>query len=397
MRSKDEAGAPQEHRYYKRVIRRATTICGGLAVAVSLFLPVGPSAATSPIQAVPLSPPAPTAASSPSTPYERVWMTPVTSTAPMELALTPTVVLLAGADTPLEARSLENGSVVWTSSAAIGMPVVSEGRVFGIGDGRLQAISLDRGEPLWSVPLDGASTGPTLAADLVVVAAGDYFHAYRTGDGAPLWRQSLGAPALGRPIDAGGLVIVTLHNNQVAAFDRQTGNPAWRAALDSPPSPAAAGHERLFFGTAAGICALHVRSGDLAWCFRTAPVPAAGAPLVDGPLVYFALRDNTLRAFEPGGTLKRLESLPARPTAGPFRAGTHVAVPMATGTFALLALAGPQAPPKAAFDPLAGHTLQAAAGSADGGSLVSLTDEIGGGRFLIGYRQKVVAPPAKTP
>jgi hypothetical protein len=396
MRSKDEAGAPREHRYYKRVIRRATTICGGVTVAVNLFLPVVPSGATSANQIVPDAKPPTANATSAS--YERVWMVPVASTSPMAMAMAPAAVILAGENRPLEARSLENGGIIWTSSVTIGTePAIGDGRIFGVGERQLHAVSLDRGEPVWTAALDGASTGPMVDADMVVVAAGEELRAYRTSDGGALWRRTLGAAALHRPLPAGSLVVVTLAGNQLAAFDRQTGNPAWHAQLDSTPGPAAASRDRLLFGTEAGICAVHLRNGRIAWCFRTAPVPAAGAALIDGASAYFALRDNTLRRLSRGGTLTRLESLPARPVAGPLRAGAHLAVPMATGAFALLALAGPPTAPRLAFEQPPGHTLESAAVSTDGTWLVSLTSEVGGGRSLAGYRQKAVAPPAKSP
>ncbi len=403
MRSKDEAGAPREHRYYKRVIRRPTTICGGLAVVVGLSLPVEPLAADPPVQSVPATPasPAPPAAAAL---YETVWTVSIDSRDEARLALLSSAVVLAVKDAPVEARALENGQVAWRSTVVLdGAPVAANGWLVGVGGGQIHAISATGGQPDWSVALEHASPGPLAMRDVVVVPTGEELRAYRTKDGSMLWRQAMGAAAVMPPVDAGASVVVTLAGNVVAAVDAQSGAQRWRTTLDSTPGSMAVAKDRLLFGTASGICALELASGHIDWCFRATPVPAAGAPFIDGDLAYVALRDNTLRAFSLGGTLRRLESLPARPTSGPIRAGTHLAVPLATSGIGLLALSGAATPPVLAFEPAPRRSLDAAAVSADGTWIVTLSAEVGGGRSLTAYRRKppaappAPAPPAKSP
>jgi outer membrane protein assembly factor BamB len=398
MRSKDEAGASQEHRYYKRVLRWGTTICGGLAVSVSLALPVVPSAASAPAQSVPVAPQAAPAAGTIDT-YERRWTTPVEASGAVELLIAADRVLVAADDRPLEARSIENGAAVWKSSVAfVGPPRVHDDRVIGMAAGRLQAVTIDRGEPLWTVALAEDASGSTLTGAGVVVVAGGDLRAYRAPDGAALWSQFLGAPARHPPVDAGPLVVVTLTSQDVAAFDSQTGQPRWRTRLDSAPTPMTAGRDHLFFGTDSGVCALSLRDGRLAWCFRTAPVPAAGAPLVAGDSVFFALRDNTLRAFDAGGgTLERLEPLPARPASGPMRAGTQMAVPLTTGGVVLVSLSTTPSAPVSAFEPPSDQSMRSAAASPDGAWLVTLTVDLSGRSTLTGYQRKTAPLPAKSP
>jgi outer membrane protein assembly factor BamB len=339
-----------------------------------------------------------TPAADPATmPYERVWSTTVEADAPIALAMAPGLVVLAAEGAPLEARSVESGQVAWTSQATIDtVPIVGDGRVFGVGAGHLSAIALDRGRPVWGIPLEKTGSSPVVTGDVVAVPVADELRAYRAPDGAAIWRRSMGTPALFPPVPAGDTLVVALAGNDIAAFDRSTGAAMWRTRLDSAPGALAADADRVFLGTAStGICALDHRTGVVVWCFGTAPVPAAGAPVAHGRLVYTALRDNTLRAFDAeGGTLKRLESLPARPAAGPLRAGAQLAVPMTTGAFALLALEGPRSAPALAFDPPAGHALEAAAASADGTWLVTLTVELNERRSLAGYRRKAAAPTA---
>jgi outer membrane protein assembly factor BamB len=316
---------------------------------------------------------------------------------PIALAIAKGVVVLAAENRPLEARSLEDGAVLWTSSAAVTAPVVREGLLFGVGGGELRAIALEKGQPLWTVALGGATPGPGVIADLVVVSSGPELRAYRAADGAAVWRHALPAPAVQRPLAAEHLVVVALTGNEVAAFDRETGAAVWRTPLDSAPSPMAANADRIFFGTASGaLCALCLADGKLSQCFRTAPVPSAGAPVVNGASVFFALFDNTLRTLTADGlTLTRLESLPARPALGPLRAGSHLAIPLATSAFALAALDVP-APVTlvSAFDKATGPVFKDGAAAPDGSWLVSLSTDPSGRLSLVGYRRKPAAAPS---
>jgi hypothetical protein len=183
----------------------------------------------------------------------------------------------------------------------------------------------------------------------------------------------------------------------LAAFDEHTGTPQWRLQLDAPPTPLATGPEKVVFGTTAGhLCAVRLADGDFDWCFRMAPVPPAGAALVIGDLVYFALLDNTLRAFHvSGGTLARLERLPSRPASGPVAAGTFVAVPLTTSAFALFTReqGAPRGVVPATEPPESRH--QAAVVSPDGAWLVSLSIDVTGRRSLVGYGP--AAPKDGTP
>ncbi len=388
------------------MIRRAATICGGIAIVAGLVLPVAPPVGALAGQTVPVQPSAPTAAL-PALPYVVAWTQPVASGTLLELAIASTVVLVAGADTPLQAHALDDGRVVWKSPAGITAQLeVGGGRIFGVGGGQLHAVSLDSGQPHWAATIEEPTSGPTATADAVLISSGNELRAYRAGDGATAWRQSLGAPALWRPVVAGRLVVVALGDRHLAAFDLQTGTPAWRTRLDSAPLPLAAGEARLFLGTAAGAaCAVDAHTGELEWCFQTG-VPTVGAPVRDGRNVYFAQLDGMLRAFDPGsGTLGRrlpggvitgAEPLPARPAVGPRLAGPYLVVALTTGTFALIAIDSRQPALRlSAFQSPSGQVLLAAAAAPDGSSLVSLSIEPSARRSLVGYRRQA-PPPAPS-
>jgi outer membrane protein assembly factor BamB len=378
------------------VIRRATTICGGVAIVLSLPLPVEPAHAARAGQTVP------PAKDGTTTPYEARWTTTVESTGTVAqgaIVVAGGRVVLAGEGLPLQARAVDTGQVVWSRTAITGQLTADAQRVVGTSSDALQAVALADGRPLWSVPLNGGATSHVaLDGDLVIVAAGTDLRAHLAETGTVVWQQRLEADATIRPIVVEHRVIVAT-GARVRVFDRQTGVPSWQLPVDSAPSALAAARDTVVLSTATGyLCALDLPDGDIDWCFRTTPVPVAGPPLVRDDLVYAALLDNTLRAFQlGGGTLARLERLPSRPAAGPFGAGEFLAVPLTNGAFALvpgqpgapIALAPAKAPPD--------QRLLGAGVSSDGAWLVSLSIDVSGRRSLMGYGRAATGSAPAAP
>jgi outer membrane protein assembly factor BamB len=300
-------------------------------------------------------------------------------------------VLLAG-DKTLEARAIENGQILWTRTLSITGPLApGDGRLFAAGHGVLHALALEDGQPLWTAALDGATTGPRVAAGHVFVSSGAELRAHRADDGALVWRRSLDAAATLPPVVAGRLLVLGLGGNRLVAVDRQDGVIVWQVTLDAAPGPLAVGDERLLFSTATGRpCAARLEDGHLIGCVRTSPVPAVGAPVIADGSAYFARLDNTLRAFDvDGGTLTRLELLPARPALAPVQAGRYLVVPLTTGAFALLS---PGTPQPVSFLPAARGVPEDAVAAPGEGWLVALSIDAGAPRVLTGYRQTPAAP-----
>jgi hypothetical protein len=378
------------------VLPRATTICGGIAIALCLPRPVEPARDVGARQAVPAA----TAPQASAAPYEQRWTTLLEPDAAVpSLVLAPDRVILAGRDGALEARAIDTGQAIWSHSGSLSGPLaVGSGRIAGTAGGEVRAVGLQDGRPLWSIAIGEDISGLAIDAEVLFVTAGSEVRAHRMDGGAVVWTQPLDAPASLPPLPAGSMVVVA-SGGRLAAFSRETGRPVWRTALDAPALAMAAGADTLVLGTADGFpCAVDLTDGDVAWCFRTTPVPAAGRPHLAGDRAYFALLDNTVRAFHvPGGTLARLERLPARPVSGPLRAGTHLAVPLATAAFALLPLEGSQPVVVVPTVPPADQKVEAAGATPDGAWLVSLSIDLSGRQSLTGFgrTQPAPAPPPK--
>jgi len=131
----------------------------------------------------------------------------------------------------------------------------------------------------------------------------------------------------------------------------------WRLPLPTTPVSLAAHRDRLYFGGKDGaLYAYRQHSGDRTdWRFLL--TAAVGGLAVDDRLVYSALVDNTVRAFDRvTGNQRWSVSLSTRAAAGPIRSESAVIVPLTTGALDVVDTSGkgaslrrkPEEPSKAA-------------------------------------------------
>lgn len=139
-------------------------------------------------------------------------------------------------------------------SAINALPVISEGRVFAIGDGGLFAsLDLRTGRRLWEREVGGSQT-PWLAGDsLFVVTQEQALAALDARDGRPLWVDELeryhdaekqtGPVRWVGPLLAGGRLLVASSDSQFAAFQPTDGKLIRSVRTPDPVSlpPLAAG------------------------------------------------------------------------------------------------------------------------------------------------------------
>jgi len=156
------------------------------------------------------------------------------------------------------------------------VPTLADGRVFALAaNGVLTAVSLDKGEKLWSVDLlakydvpasyFGVGTSPLVVGDKVLVNVG--------GEGAG-----------------------------VVAFDVQTGKEVWKASNDrasyaSPVVAKLAGMERAIFFTRNGLLVLDPETGKqhfaMRWRARIDASVNAASPVVIGEYVFLSASYGT--------------------------------------------------------------------------------------------------------
>ncbi|GLX26084.1 protein kinase domain-containing protein [Streptomyces lavendulae] len=157
-------------------------------------------------------------------------------TEPAELIPVPGLVLHA-ADDELTALDRTAGEPVWRHplSGVTSFTVAGECLVLGDG-GRLRALHLPSGTPLWSWPRGydaGARPAPDhLPGGPVHVLAGGVLHALDRRKGYELWRFEPGVPAAGLLVEDGAVYVAAYRAEQgwdvVFALDAESGAVRWQ-------------------------------------------------------------------------------------------------------------------------------------------------------------------------
>jgi outer membrane protein assembly factor BamB len=132
------------------------------------------------------------------------------------------------------------------------------------------------------------------------------------------------------PAFAGHLAFFPVDNHQVAAFDIQSGTPAWTAA-GTPTSTPATGDGLLFLAEPDSITALRQDTGEQVW--RLPFSEELAVPLVwdNGWLVASDVSGNVLALRATDGTLIWRAELGVRVHAAPALAADRVYVPLEDG------------------------------------------------------------------
>ncbi|MEN8236841.1 MAG: PQQ-binding-like beta-propeller repeat protein [Pseudomonadota bacterium] len=192
--------------------------------------------------------------------------------------------------------------VVWTSSIGsssggsrrfLSTPIVHDGQLYVLNaDQEVQAIDTTSGKQIWQQPIhpDEISShvlGGGIAYDqgnIYVASAFAEVLALDAASGAVKWRTPINSPARSAPTIKDGHVFVTTINNEVEAFDQNTGQSLWShsgitetAGLLGGASPAAS----------AGIVVAPFSSGEI-FALR----PENGHPLWSESLASFKRVDS---------------------------------------------------------------------------------------------------------
>ena len=235
-------------------------------------------------------------------------------------------------DGQLVAVNLDRGTIRWRRDIATALtPATGEGLVFIVTTDAIEARDAQTGDERWRAPLAGGAAVP-LAYDtgwLLASTPSGELVAMRATDGRPVWRKQLGAPLSGAPGPALDRLYLPLADNRLVSVLLADGEIVWERKLSAPITALLALDDQLVVGTAGKrLMSLELRNGRERWEW-TVGGDISGVPLADEKRIYFAARDNVLRAVDRGnGNLRWKANLPSRPAGGPLRLPDVVMMPL---------------------------------------------------------------------
>lgn len=200
--------------------------------------------------------------------------------------LVPTAPLLARAgwlivatDAGLAALRAADGAVIWRRQIGTihEQPAIEGDRLYAsIADGRIVALDVRSGTPIWEQRLDAAPGAVLALPDRVFVGAARRLFCLKTADGGIDWVWRIGAEIKGRPAADADRVYFTALDNVLHAQDRRSGVQRWRAELSRRPDagPLLEGTTVLVASAAADVWRFDAASGRRAASLRLPGDPA---------------------------------------------------------------------------------------------------------------------------
>lgn len=232
----------------------------------------------------------------------------------------------------LVAVNLDRGTVRWRLDVATALtPATGDGLVFTVSDQTIEARDAQTGALRWRTPLPGGAAVPPFYDTGWLIAsttAGDLV-ALRASDGVLQWRRQLGSPLSGPPGPALDRLFLALADNRLVAVLLVSGETVWERTLPARVTTMLALDDQLVVGTAAKhMMSISLSNGRERWDWPLGG-DVSGAPTADDERIYFAARDNLLRAVDRGsGNLRWKANLPSRPAGGPLRLPDTLFMPM---------------------------------------------------------------------
>jgi len=170
--------------------------------------------------------------------------------------------------------------------------------------GRVEAMRLDSGAPLWDTPFRGAMgfhEAPAVSQRRVIaVTDGGYIYALAWESGKFVWAVETGDAVRCPPLVDRGVVYVGSDEGHFRALELVDGRERWRyeaGAAVTSGSVLAGG--TLVFGTADGrVLGLGAADGRLRW-LETVGLPVCARPAVVGNRVVVGTDEGTLLALDP--------------------------------------------------------------------------------------------------
>lgn len=238
----------------------------------------------------------------------------------------------------LVAVDIDGGSVRWRLDVATAFtPATGDGLVFTTSEASIEARDALTGVTRWRTPLPGGAAVPLYwdTGWLLASTPNGDLAAFRASDGTLVWRQPLGAPLAAAPAPALDRLFLPLADNRLVAVLLATGETVWTKTLTGRITGLLALEDQLVFGTTAHVVtSVSVSSGRERWTWRVGG-DVSGAPAADEKRIYFAARDNVLRAVDrKSGNLRWKASLSSRPAGGPLPLPNMVLMPLVSSEIA---------------------------------------------------------------
>lgn len=232
----------------------------------------------------------------------------------------------------LVAVDLDRGTVRWRLDVVTEFtPATGDGLVFTVSEQTIEARDAMTGATRWKTPLPGGAAAPLYWDTGWLIAsttAGD-LAAFRASDGVLVWRRQLGAPLVSRPGPALDRLFLPLADNRLVAVRLINGETVWELKLTAAVTSLLALEDQLVFGTAAkDLISVELSHGRERFKWRLGG-DMAGTPVADDKRIYFASRDNIVRALDrKSGNLRWKADLGARPAGGPLRLTEALLMPL---------------------------------------------------------------------
>lgn len=232
----------------------------------------------------------------------------------------------------LAAVDLDHGTVRWRLDVATTFtPATGDGLVFTTTESLIEARDALTGATRWRTPLPGGAAVPLYwdTGWLLASTPNGDLAAFRASDGTLVWRQPLGAPLATAPAPALDRLYLPLADNRLVSVLLTSGETRWSRMLTSRITGLLALDDQLVFGTAGRqVVSVSLATGRERWAWDVGG-DVSGLPAADAKRIYFAARDNVLRAVDrKSGNLRWSASLPSRPSGSPLPLPNMVLMPL---------------------------------------------------------------------
>ena len=232
----------------------------------------------------------------------------------------------------LVAVDLDRGTVRWRLDVVTAFtPATGDGLVFTTTETTIEARDALTGATRWRTPLPGGAAVPLYwdTGWLLASTPNGDLAAFRAADGTLVWRQPLGAPLASAPAPALDRLFLPLADNRLVSVLLTTGETTWSRTLTSRITGLLALEDQLVFGTTGrDVISVNLSNGRERWKWHVGG-DVSGLPAADAKHIYFAARDNVLRAVDrKSGNLRWKASLGSRPVGGPLPLPNTILMPL---------------------------------------------------------------------